>query len=103
LYAENTVTSIKMAAHAERDKDKSRIDAVTVINDRIIRIAAVALGDAGRPFSNASSLSVSWKLSGCKDLAQWVVEKPNSDVVPNGWERMLALGNAAGKVWLFTI
>lgn len=98
--SENTVTSIKMAAHAERDKDKSRIDAVTVINDRIIRIAAVALGDAGRPFSNASSLSVSWKLSGCKDLAQWVVEKPNSDVVPNGWERMLALGNAAGKCFV---
>lgn len=98
MYAENTLTAIKVAAHAERDKDKRRIDGVTVINDRAIRIAAVALDGAEKPFSNASSLSVSWKLSGCKDLAQWMVEKPNSDVVLNGWERMLALGNAAGKV-----
>ena len=97
------MTSIKVTAHAERDKDAGRIDAVTVINDRAIRIAAVALDDTGRPFSNASSLSVSWKLSGCKDLAHWVVEKSNSDVVLNGWERMLALGNTAGKVWLSTI
>lgn len=98
LSAENTRTAIKMSAHAERDSTNCQISLVTVINDRTIRIAAVAFDDAKRPFSNASSLSVSWKLDGCKELAQWVGEKPNSNVVPYGWERMLALGNAAGEV-----
>ncbi|KAG0553510.1 hypothetical protein KC19_12G017200 [Ceratodon purpureus] len=96
---ENTVTSIKVAAHAERDKDKSRVDTVMVINDRTIRIAAVALDVAGRPFSNASSLSLSWKLAGCKDLGQWVVEEHNSGAL-HGWEHMLALGNGAGKCFV---
>lgn len=92
------MTSIKLAAHAERDKTNCQIAPVTVINDRSIRVAVVALDDARRPFSNASSLSVSWKLVGCKNLAQWVVEESNSNVVSNGWERKLALGNAAGEV-----
>lgn len=94
---ENSMTSIKLAAHAERDKTNCQIAPVTVINDRSIRVAVVALDDARRPFSNASSLSVSWKLVGCKNLAQWVVEESNSNVVSNGWERKLALGNAAGE------
>lgn len=97
LSAENSCTSIKVSAHTERDATHCQISPVTVINDRTIRVAAVALDDAKRPFSNASSLSVSWKLVGCKDLAHWVGAKPNSNVL-YGWEGMVALGNAAGEV-----
>lgn len=87
-----------MSAHAERDTTSCQVSPVTVINDRTIRVAAVALDDAKRPFANASSLVLSWKLAGCKNLAQWVVEKPNANLHRSGWERMLVLGNAAGEV-----
>lgn len=87
-----------MSAHAERDSTSCQISPITVSNDRTIRVAAVALDDAKRPFANASSLSVSWKLTGCKDLVKWVDENLNAILLPSGWERMLALGNAAGEV-----
>ncbi len=102
MSTENGLYQIKSAAHAERDADHRHITPVMVINDRSIRVAAVALHELGRPFANASSMGLLWKLDGCKGLAHWEVEPQNPNVDVGGWERYLALKNVVGEVSIFS-
>lgn len=101
MFTENGLHQIKSAAHAERDADHRHITPVMVINDRSIRVAAVALHELGRPFANASSLGLLWKLDGCHGLAHWEVGPQNPNVDVGGWERYLALENVVGEVSIF--
>jgi nuclear pore complex protein Nup210 len=99
--AENSLSQIREAAQVERDSSRRHMTPVTVINGRVIRVAAVALYNS-RPFANSSSLIVNWKLLGCDNLAEW--EAPESSEKVNyldGWEQKLVLANVAGKVCCF--
>jgi nuclear pore complex protein Nup210 len=98
---ENSLSQIREAAQVERDSSRCHMTPVTVINGRVIRVAAVALYNS-RPFADSSSLIVNWKLLGCDNLAKW--EAPESSEKVNyldGWEQKLVLGNVAGKVCCF--
>jgi nuclear pore complex protein Nup210 len=98
---ENSLSQIREAAQVERDSSRRHMTPVTVINGRVIRVAAVALYNS-RPFADSSSLIVNWKLLGCDNLAKW--EAPESSEKVNyldGWEQKLVLGNVAGKVCCF--
>ncbi|CAK9273031.1 unnamed protein product [Sphagnum jensenii] len=94
---ENSLSQIREAAQVERDSSHCHMTPVTVINGRVIRVAAVALYNS-RPFADSSSLIVNWKLLGCDNLAKW--EAPESSEKVNyldGWEQKLVLANVAGK------
>eukprot|EP00897_Mesotaenium_endlicherianum_P004984 jgi/Mesen1/4513/ME000023S03889 len=64
-------SAIAASAGAERSTDRRHLAPLTVINGRHIRVAAVALNAADRPFANASSLALSWQLEAIDHLARW--------------------------------
>ncbi|KAM7268816.1 hypothetical protein ACFE04_010982 [Oxalis oulophora] len=86
---------IRTAIQADRGPGKIRITPVTVANGRIIRVAAVGIGDSGEIFANSSSLCLKWELTGCEELAYW----DDASTRAGGksiWERFLVLRNESG-------
>lgn len=69
-----------------------------MINNRLIRVAAVALDPELNPFSTAESLTLDWDLDGCEG-AQWasLPESGSETGLASDWERGLLLGDKAGK------
>ncbi|KAL9659627.1 hypothetical protein QQ045_024434 [Rhodiola kirilowii] len=82
------VTTIK----AESGPGKVSMPPITVANGRT---AAVGITDSGKAFANSSSLSLSWKLANCDELA-FSDDDHISDMSVSSLERFLNLRNESG-------
>ncbi|CAM8898328.1 unnamed protein product [Rhodiola kirilowii] len=91
----NDLDAILTTIKAESGPGKVRMPPITVANGRTIRVAAVGITDSGKAFANSSSLSLSWELANCDELAFWD-DNHISDMSVSIWERFLVLRNESG-------
>ncbi|KAL8139518.1 hypothetical protein V2J09_005539 [Rumex salicifolius] len=91
----NAIDVIKSATQIDHTSGHIRSMPITVANERTIRLSAVGLSSSAKAFANSSSLTVSWELNNCNDLAFWD-EAYYMTVSKSSWERFLVLKNASG-------
>jgi nuclear pore complex protein Nup210 len=99
-FAVNSRSAIRTFAGLERDANHIHTLTHQVINNRLIRVAAVALDPELNPFATAESLTVDWALEDCEG-AQWASLAGEDLGLESGlssnWERGLLLGDRSGK------